>query len=128
VWVFVDEGRPMQRCSLSGWPRPGRSLRDYAVRFALPLSWANRVWLRQARKSLPRRYLVEPLSQRELEVLHLMALGSTNQEIAQQLVVALGTIKPCSQHLSKADVTNRTRQSPVARQLVSFPSPDSLRR
>ena len=37
--------------------------------------------------------LVEPLSERELQVLHLIAAGLTNHEIAGKLVIALGTVK-----------------------------------
>ncbi len=37
--------------------------------------------------------LVEPLSERELEVLRLVAQGLTNNEISQRLVLALSTVK-----------------------------------
>ena len=37
--------------------------------------------------------LLEPLSERELEVLHLVAHGASTKEIAQQLVVAVSTVK-----------------------------------
>jgi LuxR family maltose regulon positive regulatory protein len=53
---------------------------------------------------------VEPLSQRELEVLRLVADGASNSEIAQQLVVSVGTVK---RHLNsifaKLDAHSRTR-------------------
>jgi LuxR family maltose regulon positive regulatory protein len=53
--------------------------------------------------------LIEPLSDRELEVLRLMAEGRSNPEIAEQLVVALGTVKAHSSSIyRKLDVRSRT--------------------
>ena len=37
--------------------------------------------------------LIDPLSQRELEVLHLIAQGLSNQEISERLFLALSTVK-----------------------------------
>jgi LuxR family maltose regulon positive regulatory protein len=66
--------------------------------------------------------LVEPLSQRELEVLHLIATGRTNQEIARQLIVAPGTIKAHAASIfRKLDVANRTEAVARARQLGLLP-------
>ena len=66
--------------------------------------------------------LVEPLSERELEVLHLISLGMTNQEIAQQLFVSQGTVKAHTGSIyRKLDVTNRTEAAARARQLGILP-------
>ncbi len=52
--------------------------------------------------------LIEPLTARELEVLSLMAEGLTNQEIADNLIVAIGTVKSyTSQIYGKLGVRNR---------------------
>jgi LuxR family maltose regulon positive regulatory protein len=65
---------------------------------------------------------VEPLSPRELEVLHLIALGMTNKEIARQLVVAPGTVKAHTSSIyRKLDVANRTEAAARARQLGMLP-------
>lgn len=66
--------------------------------------------------------LSEPLSERELEVLHLMALGHTNEEIAKQLIVARGTIKAHAASIyRKLDVANRTEAVSRARQMGLLP-------
>jgi LuxR family maltose regulon positive regulatory protein len=57
---------------------------------------------------LPRQ--VEPLSQRELQVLRLLAVGASNREIAQDLVVAVSTVKSHLNHIyGKLGVKNRTQ-------------------
>jgi LuxR family maltose regulon positive regulatory protein len=62
--------------------------------------------------------LIEPLSERELEVLRLMAAGMTNQEIAETLVVALGTAKAHTASIyAKLEVHNRTQAVARAREL-----------
>jgi LuxR family maltose regulon positive regulatory protein len=58
--------------------------------------------------------LVEPLSERELEVLRLLALGLSNKEIADQLFLSVGTVKQHLHHINgKLEATSRT--SAVAR-------------
>lgn len=58
------------------------------------------------------------LSNRELEVLQLMARGLSNQEIADQLFLSLPTVKTHSSRLfEKLDVKRRTQAVEKARQL-----------
>lgn len=62
--------------------------------------------------------MLEPLSERELEVLKWMAEGKTNQDIAEQLIVARGTIKAHAASIyRKLDAANRTEAVARARQL-----------
>ena len=62
------------------------------------------------------RGLVEPLSEREREVLRLLAAGKPNQEIAGELVVSLHTVKKHVTHvLGKLGATNRTEATARAR-------------
>lgn len=44
-------------------------------------------------KTLPAQSLIEPLSERELQVLRLICAGKSNQEIGDELVLALNTVK-----------------------------------
>jgi LuxR family maltose regulon positive regulatory protein len=60
----------------------------------------------------------EHLSQREREVLCLMAEGASNQLIAEQLVITVGTVKSHINHiLMKLEASNRTEAVARARQL-----------
>jgi len=60
--------------------------------------------------------LIEPLSERELQVLGLIAAGLSNREIAQALVVEVSTIKSHNNHIyAKLDVKSRTEAVARAR-------------
>ena len=62
--------------------------------------------------------LVDALSERELEVLRLLAQGSSNAAIAEQLVVTTSTIKRhVSNIFSKLAVSSRTEAVARAREL-----------
>jgi DNA-binding NarL/FixJ family response regulator len=62
--------------------------------------------------------LIEPLSEREEEILRLIAKGSTNREIADALFITEGTVKNhVTNILSKLDVRDRTQAALKAREL-----------
>jgi LuxR family maltose regulon positive regulatory protein len=66
----------------------------------------------------PAAHLADPLSEREMDVLRLIAAGLATQEIARQLVVAPSTVQTHIKHLySKLEVHNRTQAVARARQL-----------
>jgi LuxR family maltose regulon positive regulatory protein len=113
VRVFLDEGKAIEallRIAATKWQ--DRTL----------LAYARKLLAAFADESVPPAAGQAPqsgiLSQRELEVLRLMAAGCTNQEIASQLVIAIGTAK---RHIAnifdKLDVRNRTEAVAQARQL-----------
>jgi ATP/maltotriose-dependent transcriptional regulator MalT len=62
--------------------------------------------------------LSEPISEREREVLELVAAGFSNQDIARRLVITRGTVKKHLEHIyTKLDVHSRTAALARARQL-----------
>ena len=60
---------------------------------------------------------IEPLTEREMEILHLIDLGLTNKAIAERLVISVATVK---KHISniflKLDANNRTQALSRARE------------
>jgi LuxR family maltose regulon positive regulatory protein len=65
--------------------------------------------------------LVEPLTKRELELLRLIEHGCTNQEIADQLVISIPTVKRhISNIYSKLGVKNRTQAVSLGKELKLF--------
>lgn len=85
-------------------------------------SVARKVLAEFARLAEPARpaveQLPEPLSERELEILRLLAAGASNRQIAGQLFLAEGTVKNyISAILDKLGVTDRTQAALRAREL-----------
>jgi LuxR family maltose regulon positive regulatory protein len=126
--VLADEGAPM-RALLAQLPaaRPGQQhaarridpgylaalLRACGLADATPPG-------RRAPAAPPG--LIDPLTDRELEVLRLLAAGKSNQRIAHDLVVALDTVKKHVTHvLGKLGAANRTEAVARARQLGLSP-------
>jgi LuxR family maltose regulon positive regulatory protein len=71
----------------------------------------------------PGTELIEPLSEREIEVLQLVADGLTNPEIANRLYISLNTVKVHTRNIyGKLGVNNRTQAATRARFLGILPS------
>jgi LuxR family maltose regulon positive regulatory protein len=117
VRIFVDEGPPMaqllyQAAAQGITPEyTGRLLQAFPVPEAKPPS-----------PGLPAE-MIEPLTERELDVLRLIAEGLSNQEIAQQLFLALPTVKWHTSNIyGKLAVKNRTQAVAKARALGILPT------
>jgi LuxR family transcriptional regulator, maltose regulon positive regulatory protein len=118
IRLFADEGQPMAHlltyisASTSASPEYLRT-----IQAALVPSEAQ-MPVPDSQPVAPSQVLIEPLTARELEILHLLATGSSNQQIAHQLVISLNTVKRHVQHIiAKLGVTNRTQAVAIARAL-----------
>jgi LuxR family maltose regulon positive regulatory protein len=124
VRVFLDEGEPMVALLQRLADRQvGEVPRSDAIRWdaaAMLRAHASPPWSRSD-SSLRRQAtseLIEPLTEREIEVLQLLATGRPNREIAAELFVTLDTIKKHVTHIfEKLGVTNRTEAAARARSL-----------
>jgi LuxR family maltose regulon positive regulatory protein len=131
--LFLDLGKPMRRlleraearsaAKGAGAARPAPVARDYVRELLEAFRQGPPVESRlgadvEALSGRAAEVLVEPLTDRELEVLRLLAGGLTNKEMAGRLVVAPSTVK---QHLkniySKLDVHSRTQAVARGREL-----------
>ena len=143
VRIFVGEGEPMRLLILefaqsSGLGRlwiekqsrhQDQKLIGYVDRLlaaftrpaAMPQSPANHAGIISDRpnpQDWAKSTMVEPLSQRELEVLKLIAQGLSNREISERLFLALSTVKGHSRIIfDKLQVQRRTEAVARAREL-----------
>jgi LuxR family maltose regulon positive regulatory protein len=119
--VFLDEGAPMQALLAPSVERRAQNdpIRVYAERLLAGFAEAQNSNLLPPRSTLERsNALVEPLSERELEVLQLIAGGASNQGIAEALIISIGTVKSHINHiLGKLEACNRTEAVSRAREL-----------
>jgi LuxR family maltose regulon positive regulatory protein len=116
VRVFVDEGPPMAHLLREAATRGVGP--DYARRLlaAFPAAGAKEAGPSE-RQVLNSRF-VEPLSDRELDVLELLAEGLTNREIASRLFLSLNTVKVHTRNIyGKLDAHSRTQAAARARAL-----------
>ncbi len=131
IRLFVDEGPPMARLLYQAAERgiaPEYVARLLAVFTNLRFT-TNDLRLDSTvpskivnRKSKIANHLVVPLSQRELEVLQLIAQGLSNREIAGRLVISLSTVKGHTNNIyGKLAVNSRTQAVARARRLGILP-------
>ncbi len=113
IRTFVDEGQPMKKLLPKIQAQDDRIKKYVAVLLNAfettepiqPLSFSPQP-------------LIEPLSDRELEILHLMADGLSNPEIAQQLIITPGTVKVHVHNIyGKLGVSGRVKAVAKAKEL-----------
>jgi LuxR family maltose regulon positive regulatory protein len=117
VRSFLDIGKPMEEfllwgmeCQAFGEPH----LRAYVSR--LLSHFGGDIQIKPSQ--LASEGLIEPLSDRELEVLRLIAQGLSNREIGERLFLSLNTVKGHNQKIfDKLQVQRRTEAVERSRQL-----------
>ncbi|HYT28268.1 MAG TPA: LuxR C-terminal-related transcriptional regulator [Ktedonobacteraceae bacterium] len=115
IRLFVDEGLPMAQL-LSAAEASGM-LPD-SIGKVLAVFKAEEHKREDTSSRPPAQPLLEPLSPRELEVLHLMAQGLSNQEMSERLFLALDTVKGHNRKIfGKLAVQRRTEAVARAREL-----------
>lgn len=103
--IFLDEGQPMARLLYA------LVQQDANARYAAQLlaDFPDTAPAKLAAPD-PQAALVEPLSERELEVLQLVSEGLSNKEIAQKLYLSVGTVKVHTRNIyGKLGVSSRTQ-------------------
>jgi LuxR family maltose regulon positive regulatory protein len=97
VRIFIDEGGPMAALLAA----EHRSTPNYVRRLLTALGSTERT-------RPTRQVLIEPLSERELDVLRLLATDLSGPQIARELVVSLNTVRTHTQRIyAKLSVNNR---------------------
>jgi LuxR family transcriptional regulator, maltose regulon positive regulatory protein len=110
--LFVDEGPPMALLLYEALARDISPAYVHRLLAAFPVTKPKMPVPAQAQS--PDFGLIEPLSEREIEVLRLIADGLTNPEIATRLFLSPHTIKAHTRNIfSKLNVHNR--QQAIAR-------------
>lgn len=110
IRLFVDEGQPMAEllrhaASQGIYPK-------YASRLLSAFGQA------EGEAAATVQPLIEPLSDRELEILHHLAQGLSNQAIADRLFISLAAVKWHARNIyGKLDASNRTQAVHRAREL-----------
>ena len=120
IRIFVDEGTQMAHLLSEAAARgitPGYTGRLLAAFEAEEQKSEDKSYLP------PAQPLTEPLSQRELEVLRLIAQGLSNREIGERLFLAVDTVKGHNRRIfNKLMVHRRTEAVARARSLDILPS------
>jgi LuxR family maltose regulon positive regulatory protein len=120
IGIFVEQGLPVAEAlaNLVAQNQLGNVQPGYVERILAAFSWQQAPDTRHPLAETRPATLVEPLTERELEVLRLMAEGLKYKEIATRLFVSLNTVRfHVKAVYGKLGVNNRTQAIEAARQL-----------
>jgi len=117
LMIFVSKGKPV--AGLLEEIVAAQKKDHDAAQAGFSLSYAQKI-LSAFKAAAPPKIegLLDPVSERELEVLHLIAAGLSNREIADKLFISLNTVKTHTKNInSKLAVNSRTKAVARAKEL-----------
>jgi len=119
--IFVNEGEFLRLLILdvrSAIEKSPYFLFGYVEKLLAEFPQPTELQIQKSKFENPKPELIDPLSDRELEVLRLIAQGLSNDEITQKLVVALSTVKGHNLRIfAKLQAKSRTEAVARAREL-----------
>jgi len=116
IRIFVDEGPPMASLLYEALSRGIAP--DYVRRLLAAFPIAEPEQMGPSKPRISESEWIEPLSEREIEVLQLIAEGLTNKEIASRLFLSLNTVKVHTRNIyGKLGVNHRTQAVAQAQRL-----------
>ncbi|HSG16159.1 MAG TPA: LuxR C-terminal-related transcriptional regulator, partial [Anaerolineae bacterium] len=121
IRLFLDEGEPMAELLEAFSKQPSDTGREFldSVLHGFHASQIPAESTQIDDRIVKDSDLVEPLSQRELEVLRLLAAGLSYREIAEELYVSINTVKAHAKNIySKLGVHGRMQAAQRARELT----------
>ncbi len=108
VRIFVDEGPPMTHLLNESLNRD--TAPDYVRQLLGAFSDDEQKQADSVQEKAPESKWVESLSEREIEVLQLIAAGHKYQKVAERLFISLNTVRHHTKNIySKLEVNNRTQ-------------------
>jgi len=116
IRVFINEGEPMAALLRHALERG--IFPEYVKQLLAVFGEVPRIFPEPTTTSVPASPLLDPLTERELEVLRLLQSSLTHSEIADELFISVSTVRSHVKRIySKLDVHNRMEAVEHAREI-----------
>ena len=114
IRIFVDEGQPMASLLYEALKR--EIAPEYVQRLLAAFPVTEPEGVTSTKSQVDQSGLIEPLSDREIDVIQLIAKGLTNQEISNKLFLSMHTVKTHTRNIySKLGAHHRAEAVAKAR-------------